>query len=47
MKISKLLFIVVVGSMVIAACGGGATPTADTSNVPVVADDFSVVAVGL
>jgi len=46
MKISKLLFIVVVGSMVIAACGGGATPTADTSNVPVVADDFSVVAEG-
>ncbi len=41
----KLFSILIVGGLVLAACNT-ATPTPDTSNVPVVTDDFAVTAEG-
>jgi hypothetical protein len=43
----KIVFLTMIGSFILAACSGGAaTPTPDTSNIPVVTDNFSVVAEG-
>ncbi|MEK7312521.1 MAG: biotin/lipoyl-binding protein, partial [Chloroflexota bacterium] len=42
----KLAFILLLGSVLIAACGGAGAPATDATVVPVVADDFSVVAEG-
>ena len=42
----NLLLTFVVAGLLLAACSGGGTPTPDTSSVPVVTDDFSVVAEG-
>ncbi len=42
----KRTFIILLGSLFIAACSGGATPAADTTSVPVVTDNFAVVAEG-
>jgi len=41
----KLTLTLILGGLLIAACGGAATPTVDV-NVPVVTDDFAVVAEG-
>jgi HlyD family secretion protein len=42
----KVLFVLMAAGVLLAACSGNATPTADTSTVPVVSDDFAVVAEG-
>lgn len=46
MKMKKLTFILVLGSMLVAACGGSGAPDSNATAIPVVADDFSVVAEG-
>ena len=42
----KLPFLILVGGLLIAACNGGGSPTPDTTTVPVVSDDFAVIAEG-
>jgi multidrug resistance efflux pump len=42
----RLSVLLIVAGLLITACSGAATPTPDTNQVPVVTDDFSVVAEG-
>ncbi len=42
----KIIFLTMISGLVLAACSGAATPTPDISNIPVVTDNFSVVAEG-
>ena len=43
----KILFILLVSSLALAACSGGSgTPTPDSANVPIVSDNFAVSAEG-
>ncbi len=46
MTMQKLTFIFLLGSVLTAACGGAGAPATDATTIPVVADDFSVVAEG-